>query len=311
MGMRFHSVSRRRTVCHISLDWKNADNHFAFLWDKTLFDRLNDACDVIYIVSNKYFAEFLIQPSFAGYYERLASTFPSPYKNIAELLLQPQYRVRVKYEKIKGLFKNKKYLSIHARGFYDDGEGTEKAFECANKLLMDGKISYVFYATESARLVSLAKKLIKNKAKLITLPKEVVHDEKRHMDSFSIRGNLAELDNALVEWYLIGEATYCMSPTIGESTFSKTAIARGNCRYIPVVLGSECEETTIVIEKESYVTMHQELHIERGRHVTNDMRERIWSSVVKTVENGSEQCIPSMHKDFISRYWDQDLQQSY
>lgn len=55
-------------------------------------------------------------------------------------------------------FKGQKWMSIHARGFYDDGKYTEKALKCAQKLLNDGNIEYVFFASDSERLIDTVKK---------------------------------------------------------------------------------------------------------------------------------------------------------
>jgi len=304
MGKTFHAVQHERNVCYLKFDWKNGDHHFDILLDKELFKRMSDRCDVIQIVSNKYFSELLVSKKFGGNRDLLTRAFKSPYKNMADLLLKPQYRVLVKYDKVRNFFKNKRYLSIHSRGFYDDGTGTAKAFECANKLLRDRKIDYVFFATESTRLEEAAKKVVMNSSALYMIPKKTVPDsEKVRIDSFSIRENLSDLDIALVEWYIIGEATFCMSPTIGESTFSKTAIARGDCKYIPVVLGNECEDSTVVFDKESYVTMHQDLHIDLNPELSQKEREKIWKTVIIEKELVFEQCVQHKDKNFISNYW--------
>lgn len=43
----------------------------------------------------------------------------------------------------------------------------------------------------------------------------------------------------MLEWYLIGEASYCTIASL-RSTFSTTAISRGHCHYLPHYYGSEC-----------------------------------------------------------------------
>ena len=60
-------------------------------------------------------------------------------------------------EFIAAHFKGQKWLSIHARGFYDDGRHTENALKCAQKLLADRKIEYVFFASDSERLINTVK----------------------------------------------------------------------------------------------------------------------------------------------------------
>ena len=56
--------------------------------------------------------------------------------------------------------RGEKWLSIHARGYYDNGDRTDKALKCANSLLESGEIKYVYFATETLRLLERAKAAI-------------------------------------------------------------------------------------------------------------------------------------------------------
>ena len=48
------------------------------------------------------------------------------------------------------------------------------------------------------------------------------------------------MQTAVLEWFMLGDADYCLSPSAEHSTFSKTAIARGNCVYLNYRSGDEC-----------------------------------------------------------------------
>jgi hypothetical protein len=128
-------------------------------------------------------------------------------------------------------FKGQKWLSIHARGYYDDGLHTERALACANKLLQDGEVAYVFFASDTKRLFDHAKERLPSE-KLVMVEHNLVEDEGRSRhDSISIR-TPTDMNYAIMEWFIIGEATYCTATEIEKSTFSKTAIVRGPCGYI-------------------------------------------------------------------------------
>ena len=109
--------------------------------------------------------------------------------------------------------------------------------------------------------------------------------------------------------FLVGEADYCTSPSITQSAFSKTAIARGDCLYINYEDGAQCSITNAVSNKE-YL-----LYPKRGNggddlleNVLSNKnaltKEEIWESVVFSREKVYQQCVDSdAPKDFIFEYW--------
>jgi hypothetical protein len=131
----------------------------------------------------------------------------------------------------KKRFKEKKYLSVHARGFYDDGQGTELVMKAANQLILAKNVTFIFFATEAKRLGDLAKK-IAMRSHLIQYSKEfsVTPDS---ADSALMRDSVGEMQDALTEWLLVGEADFCTSTTMHASTFSLTALLYGTCTYLP------------------------------------------------------------------------------
>ena len=172
-------------------------------------------------------------------------------------------------------------MAIHNRGFYDgEGKGVFGAFRCIDKLMSNNLIDagsnilrlfeypncififlfffVVFFASESSRLTLIASEMAFNRSiEFITLPKKQVNDLDHQLkDSLVLRN---DMDVALVEWYLIGEGTYCMSNTIDMSTFSQTAIMRGNCHFIPIHVSftghKMCDLEYPQIEKETYLQL--------------------------------------------------------
>ena len=98
-------------------------------------------------------------------------------------------------------------------------------------MLATGEIGYVFIATDSQPLRRMAMSMITRSEQTVkTIEKE--EEKKRNIDSNDIRDREGMKD-AVKDWYLIGEANYCMSTSIDSSTFAKTAIVRG--RYIHII----------------------------------------------------------------------------
>lgn len=116
-------------------------------------------------------------------------------------------------------------------------------FNCVNKLIAEKTATLVLFTADTLFLRQLAFKLIadKNAFYEVRHPADAISSTKHLQgDTFEIRSKKG-MEFATLEWFLIGEADYCLSPTIGTSTFSKTAIARGNCKYISFHASDDCD----------------------------------------------------------------------
>jgi hypothetical protein len=194
-----------------------------------------------------------------------------PFKTILNKLFIPVKPILDKVTAIKNMLLNFKWMAIHSRGFYETNNQTGRAIECALKLIDRNFIQAIYFATDTARMLDTATSMIPPKY-LYYLNKKLVDDRNGSaIDSFEIR-NAMEI--ALEEWFLIGEAVrriliiiqfniyiyiyicytknslkltydyfinqnYCSIST-SRSTFSTTAIIRGNCSYLPYYLGEKC-----------------------------------------------------------------------
>ena len=304
-----NDVKSRRRVCQLYFDQTLNYKHLSFLAEKNLFDRLNNECHVIKIQANIYYAHLLLNDNIGS---RLKKTFhlTSPFHHIAQIVFRPDdARRQSANEFILEHMKGEKWLSIHARGYYDDGSHTDKALECAKRLLNLGEISYVYFATETLRLLEKAQKEIPA-GKLITTPHETVADSAyEREDSMSIRN---DMDSAILDWLLIGSATYCTATIMGQSTFSKTSIVSGPCIYIDYS-GDVCS-----VEVDSTIQGH---HKEALMHYDNkdkinviptvpdkEEQEKIWRSVERSEEGVVEQCYREEWPDFadLYKYWGVD-----
>ena len=299
-------VKSKRKICQVYFDQTLNYKHLSFLAEKSLFDRLNEECHVIKIQANIYYAHLLLTDKIGS---RLKKTFhlTSPFHHIAQIVFRPDESKRqLANDFILENMKGEKWLSIHARGYYDDGSRTDRALECANKLLSLGEISYVYFATETLRLLEKAQKAIPA-GKLITTPHETVADSAHDReDSMSIRN---DMDSAMLDWLLIGSATYCTATIIGQSTFSKTSIVNGPCIYVDYS-GDGCS-----VEIGNTIQGHHKealMHYENKDKINiiptvpdkND-QEKIWKTVEIEEEEIVEQCYNEEWPDFadLYKYW--------
>lgn len=233
-----NSFKKAETVCQLYFDQTLNYTHLTFLTESALYARLNEECKVIRIEANIYYAKLLFRDDIGG---RLHKTFhhASPFHQVSQIVFRPAEAMRKDVMIfIEQKFQGKPWLSIHARGYYDDGSYSDKSLACAKKLLETGVISYVFFASEATRLIDKAKSLIDEKY-LVTIPhsKGLLSEEKNGGDSFEIRRSM---NMTLLEWLLIGEGTYCTATSIRTSTFSKTSIVHGPCKFI-YAGGSDCK----------------------------------------------------------------------
>jgi len=121
-------------------------------------------------------------------------------------------------------------------------------------------------------------------------------------DNYLIRTKSA-MHTALAEWYIIGEATYCMSPSIEQSTFSKTAVARGDCKYISYHYKDKCDvEKHAIKEKEIFLKtrLEEKLYFDVPKVKDDD----VWKSIKMYRKDTFEQCLPKdTPEKAIFEYW--------
>lgn len=304
-------VTRNETKCELDLERK--DNlHFYFLKDKQLFERMNDECHIIFMRYNHYFANLLARPELGPTSFRVKEYFPSPFNQISNVIFRPHVSFVTKAQKfIEEKFQGKKWMSIHARGFYDQGSNTNRMLQCANKLLESGEISHIFFSTDSERLRNISHSTIAKKGALVewtedkTYVDDVVNGVNLRKDSHSIRN---ETDIALIEWYIIGEADFCMSATMGDSTFSKTSVLRGKCKFIQNSHTGDCELSKAVADKDIYINSSKSSIDKLPDLIDDTERDHIWSTIKHETRLFDEQCFESyvyQTLNPITQYWQQ------
>ena len=291
-------------------------HHFHLMNDTVLFHRLNEQCDVIYIHGNIYYGHMLLGPSFGKYGNYIRRHLKSPFHDLSKLVFRPQNHLMDRVDTIVNALRNRlrqnttreqKWLSIHMRGMMT--KAPEKTFACANALLAKGEIGGIFFATDSAPLEELAYLSITDSpSSLLTVRKHL--EQKMNMDSWDIRDSTKDMRTAVVEWYTIGEADYCMSPSLGTSTFTKTAIARGDCILIDASYGDKCfvpSSESTDFDKEWILHMKQGNRHRRYEwmYLPHIGRETVWSTVETGKTKVSSHCVDqeALAHDIIYKYW--------
>ena len=183
--------------------------------------KLDKECDIIYAVSNQWFAPIFYPRKIEADTITVIERFPSPFKTFMKCLFVPNSDVLNDVSGLLEKFQGIKWLSIHARGFFDGGKGTSKTLECAKRLLEKDIVQQILFVTDSIQLEELARNTIAPKY-LNTIEKQQIPPEifkyNRTIEGHYIRD---AMETALAEWYLIGEADFCMSPTFWSSTFTR------------------------------------------------------------------------------------------
>ena len=194
-------------------------------------------------------------------------------------------------------------MSINGKAKHLDYESVQKSLDCANKLLKEKVIDNIFFATDSKKLEDYAYKLISDQKAYVLISKD--QDSLMDYDSRSIHSE-DEMDHALLDWYLVGEADYCMSPSIFQSAYSKTAIARGGCLYINYEDGDKCDVTKAVSNKEYllYALRGSDKLAKVWDRTTPIPADKVWDTVKITTQTVPEQCMsPDTPTDLIRDYW--------
>jgi hypothetical protein len=231
------------------------------------------------------------------------------------------------------LFQSHPFLAIHSRGFYENGTTLGFLCTCAKQYVDRGYVSKVLFVSESESLKNLAGSILLDS--LVSLNKSYV--QKQTSDSYDIRDSLNEMQDALVEWLLIGSADFCMTTTAVKSTFSQTAILRGSCKYIPFDKKAWMKQPYDCVDLENnkdshfHIPMHvfegaaKEVLVEgedvayqnnsyvdrsilacRGIYnlpLSDDQRYQWWSNITRHDVATTVECIHESSVDFIERYY--------
>lgn len=313
-GSKFKSDPKEGTVC--SLLFKGDTNkeiiHFLLINNMKVLHRLNKECDQINIESNVYFAHILLSQEMGHFGQIMKLIFNNPFRHMSNIIFPPTSDVRMEVKAMKQKLSSggetNKWLSIHARGMFSHGtESTSRAIECANTLLSSGEIARVFFATDSPELLAFAQSKITTPGVLIFCDKDLP-PLAPNGDSPGLR-TTPGIHDALVEWYLIGDADYCLSPSIDQSQFSKSAIARGTCEYLNYHLGSDCLQKHERVDKERFLYTYR-------NHLSTDMPiygtpnldpDIVFKTIQRSAEDIEDDCVMyDSPETAIIDYWRDD-----
>lgn len=315
------SMALNQQFCELHFDqlvYKRTDEPYMqmnVLTDWALFKRVDTFCDVISLRSNVYFAHLL--QNITVDHQKFHDKFPHPFQDISNFLFNPTRSItdqaKELLDKMRGPEGNiLPWMSIQARekfivGPLDVRDNTiERSFKCANKLLKDGKINHVFFAADSEKLRRMARSYMDDPDLLVEIPENLQLSTKEkdvYGDNYDIR-NAQGMHAAVLEWYFIGEADYCMSASIEHSTFSKTAIIRGRCKYISFYAEDNCDVESTQTQALTAPKSEKEF-ILQSDSITNKPpfvvpkvdRDLVWDSIKTYRATSVEECTWHQSKD--------------
>lgn len=295
--------------CTLKLTPINDYLHFWFLRHPQLYAKLDQSCDIIKVIGNAYYAPFLMDPTvFGDKANQLRNIFTdNPYNSISKCHISPKPALAQQSAQIVNEMKNSggKWLSIHARSYYDySGKASSKAFSCAKKLLETGAIKKVYFATESPKLIDMAKQFFVSFPNALYLSNKMVQSQQdaQNMTNWDNEVNVDE--QHVIEWLTIGQADYCISPTFELSSFSNTGLYRGPCVFVPMKAYRDCDlflqNTTLQIPKRLIFAPLNNPRAIRTWNKPVDL-DKVWESV--SIVNASSQCDRNRPPEQISQYW--------
>jgi hypothetical protein len=190
----------------------------------------------------------------------------------------------------------------------------ELAFKCANMMLEKKYISYVFFAADNERLRTMAEQYISDQKALVQISSKLqfsARDGGHDGDNTDIRTRDG-MHAAVLEWYLMGEADYCIT-TSPHSTFSKTAIVRGKCKVMSYHAGEDCDPLSQSSDKYDKPLEDKESLLWVGDmfgkatvKIPESSTSQVWDSIWKYRASSLDYCgsgNPSEDVNLIEEFW--------
>ena len=292
--------------CRIRLSQYKKFLHFWLLIDDGLLTKLDRECDIIYAVSNQWFAPIFYPRKILAEGDSLTviQRYPSPFKSFMKCLFVPNSDVLADVGGLIEKFQGIKWLSIHARGYFDGGKGTSKTLQCAQRLLEKNIVQQILFVTDSVQLEELARSTISpkymNSIEKAQIPTDIFKYN-RTIEGHYIRD---AMETALAEWFLIGEADYCMSPTFWTSTFTRSSMSRGKCKYINPY-DNDCGDHGEIKTSPKVLEVDQKIKamVMGNVTITDDDRLAIWNDIEKKMVVVNPVCTgPSKNGSVVLKY---------
>jgi hypothetical protein len=302
-----HFSNYTSTRCQINLDQSHDFAHFQFIKNEFLLEKIHENCDVIDITSNMNYLKMVLDTKFAKKLS-ISEKFPYPHYELGKTTFRTHTNFEDKAKKfILKSFAKKPWVSIHARSIHTKLEEFEKVMQLVNSMITDGVVSYVFLATDAYDLNKIAYKNIINKSKLVTIKKKFDKTNYFGHETYSTRDHEG-MQDAVLEWIIIGCADYCISTSFYHSTFSKTSIGKSECKFIDYTeLPDNRYPKNFGIEQKSVdlIADGNDDNLKELPDINNKEAYKIWESIPKRKTFHARQCYPKGTKlDNVADYWD-------
>ena len=164
-----------------------------------MFEKLQTSCTTISIVANQFFAPYVTLWNREKHHPAIHKLFDDKeeaFSLISKCLFRTSSRIIYGAKSEIDMLSMQPSLSIHSRGYYDHGKGSNMVIQCANSLLQQGIIKRVFFSTDSEYLTSLASSSVVPPSALIITNKTLT--ETKNSDGYSRdSSHRNEMDSAI------------------------------------------------------------------------------------------------------------------
>jgi hypothetical protein len=307
-------VTRQESACELDLTRKDG-LHSIFLMDRELFLSLAQ-CQVLFVRANEDFSH-IITDGPLDLFSGLADEFSySAITRVLNVAFRPAERFLSQARSFLAThFRTTKWLSIVARNVYVNEAAVQRLTECANALLDRGEVHKVFFTTDSNSLRGISLALRNKKDSFVDSQLESGDfNAPIHVGSFSglnSSGTNSAMEMALLDWFVLGEAQYCLMAYSDTSSFTKSSILRGRCELFPIDTdhssGSECSLPARPLDKESFFDVSEtRVPLFEPSRVDSAVRARAVSSLLHQSVEIDEQCFERyvyQTENPIHEYW--------
>ena len=104
-----------------------------------------------------------------------------------------------------------------------------------------------------------------------------------------VMARTAELQVAMLQWYMLSKSSFCITNTVKASTFALTAVVAGDCQFVVVQANGECTLKNVMPDKEILIESSAKLKAMPGIKEDYSRKTTIWGAVEQAPKMVSEQ----------------------
>ena len=305
----FHKIVHDE--CILKFDQSSNLDNYHFMTDISLFQKMQDECELIYVQANRYFGHLLYTIDHENHGDYLTKLLgPTPLTDLSKCMFQIREHIRKEADEfVKKLRAHGPYMSLHIRSVYTNKYDIQPAIECANHMLKSGVIKKLFLATDFDQYQTLARSFMQPRDAMVTIQKQLQTSEgarkyssDRIFDSYDLRD---DMEDAMKEYRIINQADFCGATSMEFSTFSQVSLSTGQCKYVDVLLGENCFSTNTSSSSLAKKISHNPSQDMIKKMSKKQQTERLYKSMQKKKVSHYFPCISTSN---IEIFWKEAVQ---